>query len=70
VHPYFRGRGLARRLVEDIEQAFPEVNRFEAFTGHKSKRNIAAFSKAGYQIYRTVPHTPAITWVYLEKERS
>ena len=33
VHPYFRRRGIGRRLLEEIEQAFPQVKRFEAFTG-------------------------------------
>jgi ech hydrogenase subunit C len=69
VHPYFRGRGLAGRLVHDIELAFPRARRYEAFTGHKSKRNIAAFSKVGYQVFKTVPFTPMITWVYLQKDR-
>ena len=70
VHPYFRGRGIARRLVADIEQQFPKVRRFEAFTGHKSKRNIHTFGKLGYRMFKTEPFTPTITWVYMEKERS
>ena len=70
VHPYFRGRGLARRLVHEAEEAFPQVNRFEAFTGHKSKRNIDTLTKLGYRPFKTEPFTPAITWVYLEKNRN
>jgi len=70
VHPYFRGRGIAARMVTDIENNFPKVGRFEAFTGHKSKRNIRAFGKLGYRMYKTEPFTPAITWVYLEKHRA
>ena len=69
VHPYFRGRGIGRRLVEEIEKAFPDVKRFEAFTGHKSERNLYQFRKLGYQEFKTEPFTPAITWVYLQKER-
>ncbi len=69
VHPYFRGRGLARRLVADMEQTFPAVKRFEAFTGHKSKRNIHTFTKLGYRTFKTEPFTPSINWVYMEKER-
>jgi ech hydrogenase subunit C len=69
VHPYFRGRGLSQRLVNDMEQSFPAAHRFEVFTGHKSKRNIAAFSKLGYQVFKTEPFTPSITWVYLQKQR-
>ncbi len=69
VHPYFRGRGLARRLVGDIEHVFREVRRYEAFTGHKSKRNIDTFTKLGYRTFKTEPFTPNITWVYLQKDR-
>lgn len=69
IHPYFRGRGISTRLLREIEADFAEVQRFEAFTGHKSKRNIATFSKMGYQIFKTVPFTPTVTWVYLQKDQ-
>lgn len=69
VHPYFRGRGVGRRLLTDIENSFRSVSRFEAFTGHKSKRNLYQLGKLGYQMYKTEPFTPTVTWVYLEKER-
>lgn len=69
VHPYFRGRGLARKLVSNMEETFPQVKRFEAFTGHKSKRNIDTLTKLGYRTFKTEPFTPALTWVYLEKDR-
>lgn len=70
VHPYFRRRGIGRRLLDEIEQAFPEVSRFEAFTGHQSKRNLYQLSKRGYAPFKTEPFTPAITWVYLQKQRT
>ena len=69
VHPYFRRRGIGRRLLDEIEQAFPEVTRFEAKTGHQSKRNLYQLGKRGYQVFKTEPFTPAITWVCLRKER-
>jgi N-acetylglutamate synthase-like GNAT family acetyltransferase len=69
VHPYFRRRGIGRRLLDEIEQAFPEVTRFEAKTGHQSKRNLYQLGKRGYQVFQTEPFTPAITWVCLRKER-
>ena len=70
VHPYFRGRGIGRRLLKEIENAFPDVKRFEAKTGHQSKRNLYQLAKGGYQVFRTEPFTPHITWVYLQKDRS
>jgi ech hydrogenase subunit C len=69
VHPYFQRRGIGRRLLDEIEQAFPRVNRFEAFTGHQSKRNLYQMGKRGYTTFKTEPFTPAITWVYLQKQR-
>lgn len=70
VHPYFQGRGLARKLAKEIEQLWPpEITRFEIFTGHKSKRNLELYTRMGYKEFKREPFTPAVTWVYLEKER-
>jgi len=70
VHPYFRGRGIGRRLLQEIEKAFPEAKRFEAKTGHQSKRNLFQLSRSGYKVIRTEPFTPHINWVFLEKEKN
>jgi ech hydrogenase subunit C len=69
VHPYFRRRGIGRRLLDEIEKAFPDVTRFEAKTGHQSKRNLYQLTQRGYKEFKTEPFTPAITWVCLQKER-
>ena len=69
VHPYFRRRGIGRRLLDEIEQVFPQVNRFETKTGHQSKRNLYQLAKRGYETFKTEPYTPTITWVYLQKDQ-
>jgi ribosomal protein S18 acetylase RimI-like enzyme len=69
VHPYFRGRGIGRRLLEEIEKAFPYVTRFETKTGHQSKRNLQQLARRGYTVMKNEPFTPNITWVYHEKEQ-
>jgi ech hydrogenase subunit C len=69
VHPYFRRRGIGRRLLDEMEQLFPQVNRFETKTGHQSKRNLYQLAKRGYQTFKTEPFTPTITWVYLQKDQ-
>jgi ech hydrogenase subunit C len=70
VHPYFRGRGIGRRLLDEIEKAFPGVTRFETKTGHQSKRNLFQMSRRGYTEFKREPFTPTITWVYLQKAAS
>jgi len=70
VHPYFRKRGIGRRLLAEIERSFPRVSRFETKTGHQSKRNLYQLAKGGYKTFKTEPFTPTITWVYLQKDRS
>ncbi len=67
VHPYFRKRGIGRRLLDEIEKAFPRVNRFEAKTGHNSKRNLFQLTRRGYVEFKREPLTANITWVYLQK---
>ena len=69
VHPYFQGKGLATRLIKQIEQEVGDVRIYEAFTGHNSMRNIHLYEKMGYQQVRTEPFTPTVNWVYLQKER-
>ena len=70
VHPYFRGRGIGRRLLDEMEKAFPKVSRFETKTGHHSKRNLFQLARRGYTEFKREPFTPTITWVYLQKSVS
>ena len=69
VHPYFQGKGLATRLIRQIEQEVGDVRIFEAFTGHQSAQNLHLYGKLGYRQVRTEPFTPTVNWVYLQKER-
>ncbi len=69
VHPYFQRRGIGRRLIEEIEKAFPSAKRFEVKTGHRSERNLYQFRKLGFEEFKFEQFTPAIRWVYLQKER-
>ena len=70
VHPYFQRKGLATRLIRQIEQEVGDVRLYEAFTGHQSTRNIHLYEKMGYRQVRTEPFTPTKQWVYLQKERT
>jgi hypothetical protein len=56
-------------LVGEIEKAFPNVKRFESFTGQPNERGLRLLGRLGYREFKTEPFTPAITWVHLQKER-
>ena len=70
VHPYFQRKGIASRLISQIEQDVGTVRLYEAFTGHQSLRNLHLYEKMGYRQVRTEPFTPTVQWVYLQKERT
>jgi len=65
VEPSMQGRGIGRMLLEEMESRFPNVTRFEIFTGARSERNIRLYTKAGYRIFRTKTGTPDL--VFMEK---
>ncbi len=69
VHPYFQGRGIATRLINQLEQDVGDVKTYEAFAGHQSLRNLHLYEKSGYRQVRREPFTPTVQWVYLQKER-
>jgi ech hydrogenase subunit C len=69
VHPYFQNRGINHQLVREIELAFPDAKRFEAKVGHRSESYLACYKSQGYLEFKTEPLNPAVTWVYLQKDR-
>jgi len=71
VHPYFQHRGIGRRLLAEIEKSCPpEIARFEAVVGHKSRRNLSIYGRLGYQPFKTEPLLPTVELVYMQKDRS
>ena len=67
VHPTWQGQGLGKRIMASIEAQFPRIRRFELFTGHLSTRNLSFYRGLGYQDFKTVVLSPALSFVYLEK---
>jgi len=67
VHPYCQGEGIGRRLIEDLQKALSSAKRFECRIGHKSTQ-AAWLEKQGYRSIKTEPVTPALSWVYYEKQ--
>ncbi|WP_374215957.1 GNAT family N-acetyltransferase [Frankia sp. AiPs1] len=48
-HPRLRRRGLASRLLAEIELRHPTAARFELFTGARSVDNIRLYTRCGYR---------------------
>lgn len=67
VDPDLQNQGLGTRLLNEIEHAFPEVKRFELFTGERSKRNLYFYEKAGYKQFRREAISEKTALVFLEK---
>lgn len=70
VHPSVQRQGIGTRLLREIEARFPDVERFELFTGDRSQATIRLYSSLGYVPFRRERQSPQVTLVYLEKLRS
>jgi len=67
VYPEYCNRGIGTALLRQIEAAFPEADRFELFTGHKSEGNIRLYERLGYRPFRREIVSETLTMVFLEK---
>ena len=70
VHPDFQNRGLGQQLMNAIEERFPEVARYELFTGHRSLKNLGLYQKLGYTEFRRAQINSKLKLVFLEKINS
>lgn len=69
VHPDHQGKGIDTRLMTCSEQAFPEAERFELFTGDRSIDNIRLYRRLGYRQCRVQELSAKVRLVFLEKLR-
>jgi GNAT superfamily N-acetyltransferase len=67
VDDLFQNKGIGKKLMQEIEMMFPDANRFELFTGHKSLKNISLYQKIGYNIFDQKEINEHLTLVFLEK---
>ncbi len=68
VHPDYQKLGIGRMLIEDIEKTFPEVKRFELFTGKNTPGNVDFYKRLNYKIFDEVPATENDPiFVYMKK---
>ena len=67
VEPQRQGEGIGTALLQALEASFPNVDRFELFTGSKSERNIQLYRRCGFEITETKHISPAVTLVFMVK---
>ena len=67
VHPKYQDQGIGTLLLQTIESNFPEVERYELFTGEMSEKNLYLYQKLGYQVYKTEILNEKLNIHYLEK---
>lgn len=67
VHPDSRNAGIGKKLLNAVERQFPDAERYELFTGEKSKKNLHIYEKSGYQVLKILKVSEKLSLVFLEK---
>jgi ribosomal protein S18 acetylase RimI-like enzyme len=67
VQPALQGQGIGSTLMASVESRFPNVARFELFTGSKSEANIRLYRRLGYNVTRTQVLSGTASLTYMEK---
>ncbi|WP_296013627.1 GNAT family N-acetyltransferase [uncultured Treponema sp.] len=66
VHPDFRRKGFAKRLLEEIDRLFPSAQK-ELYTCSKSWTNIALYTQAGYKPYKEQSEPTGLSFIFFRK---
>jgi ribosomal protein S18 acetylase RimI-like enzyme len=67
VHPSAQRQGLGQKLMAAIEAEFPQVKRYELFTGSRSEANLSFYAKLGYKQFAIKALSPRVTLVFMQK---
>jgi GNAT superfamily N-acetyltransferase len=67
VHPNHQNKGIGSKLMASIESKFPNVKRFELFTGSRDEKNLYLYNKLGYKQFKQEEIRKDFAMVYLEK---
>jgi GNAT superfamily N-acetyltransferase len=67
VTPQAQGRGIGAMLLQAIEAAHPEVERFELNTNMVMARNVRFYLCHGYQLVEQVQHSATIRLAFMRK---
>ena len=68
VLPEFRGRGIAKALISELENICP-ASRYEIYTNSKSYWNISLYKSLGYTAYGERIDSSKLTFTLLAKEK-
>ena len=67
VAPEARGQGLGTRLLRAIEDAHPQVERFELTTNMIMIGNVRFYLRHGYEVVEQVQHAPTVRLAFMRK---
>lgn len=70
VHPDHQNKGIGKKLMLAIENKFNGARRYELFTGHKSEKNLALYTRLGYREFARKPQGANVTLICLEKRKA
>lgn len=62
-----QNQGYGSRLLSEIESKFHKAEKYELFTGDKSKKNLHLYKKSGYEVVRQQKVSESLTLVFLHK---
>jgi predicted GNAT family acetyltransferase len=65
-HPEYRLKGLAVKLLEEVDKMFPQKTK-ELYTCTKSWTNIRLYEKVGYKADREATEDNGLSFVYMRK---
>lgn len=69
VHPRMQRQGIGTRLLQAVEREFPDISRYELFTGTRSDSNVRLYASCGYRPSRTEKLSPGVEIIFMEKLR-
>ena len=67
VHPHYQNQGIGTILMDEIENLFLNVKRFEIFTGERDNKNIYLYQKRGYNTFKSENINEKLTLLFMEK---
>ena len=69
VHPASQNKGIGKLLMKAIEGHFPNVMRYELFTGFKEEKNLYIYKSLGYIPFKEEDLNERVRFVFLEKKK-